>query len=237
MAGDDRPDGDDQQRHGDHHADHRLEPGGAQDAAMLDGEAEQQQDHAQEEGGIDPQRQPLVDEAEIGDGPLPGQDRGIGGEESRQHIARGDAGADGEHRRPGEPVAPDRERPEDLAVVDPGRGAVDGCTPGFVGEHAGDLGIGEGLGEAHEDGKRPDDIGRRADGGRDAADGEQHQGRHAAGDPEGLFPVDGAMQRPLANRLGHHAHVSAPLILTRPRRFISPAASNENRPARWRGRR
>src|SRR4029077_7661214 len=43
-----------------------------------------------------------------------------------------------------------------------------------------------------------------------AADGEQHQGRHAAGDPEGFFPVDGAMQRPLANRLGHHAHVSAP---------------------------
>ena len=202
MAGDDRPDGDDQQRHGDHHADHRLEPGGAQDAAMLDGEAVSSSKAApRKKVELIRSVSPWLMKPRSAMVHLPGLDRRVGGKEARQDIAGGDAGADGEHRRPGEPIAPDRERPEDLAVVDPGRRAVDRRAPGFVREHAGDLGIGEGLDEAHEDGERPDDIGRRADGGGNAADGEQHQRRHAAGDPEGLLPVDGAVKRPLANRL------------------------------------
>ena len=176
---------------------------------MLHGEGQQQQGSTQEEGRIDAQRQPGVDEVEIGDGDDPGVDRRICGKETDQDVAGGNAGADGKHRRPGKPIAPHRKRPEDLAVAHPGRGTIDGRAPGFVREHARDLGIGERLDEAHDDGQGPDDVGGRADGGGDAADGEQHQRRHAAGDPECLLPVDRAVKCPLAG-VANRSHWSTP---------------------------
>src|SRR5262249_5372972 len=155
----------DQQGHGDDDAHDRLKPRRAQDAAMLDDIAGQQDGSTQEERGVDTQLQPFLDETEVGDVPLAGGYANPGRAEPGQDVAGGDARPNGKHRRPGEPVAPDGKGTEDLAVMDPGRGAIDRRTPRFVREQAGDLGIGEGLDEAHQDGERPDDVGGRADGG------------------------------------------------------------------------
>src|SRR3546814_19429537 len=82
----------------------------AEDAAMLDGEDDQHQHGADEEGGVDAQRQAFLEEAEIEEVDLPGADRRIGGEERVQHVAGGDAAADGQNRRQGEPGRTEERR-------------------------------------------------------------------------------------------------------------------------------
>ena len=95
---------------------------------------------------------------------------------------------------PGDPVAPDRERGDELAVFQPGRRAIDRCTARFIGKHAGDFGIGERLDEAQQHRRAPDREGDVAGRAGDAADREQDQCRHAARHPEGTAPVDGPDQ-------------------------------------------
>ena len=120
---------------------------------------------------------------------LPGADRGIGREKRIQDVAGGDAAADGEHRRPGEPIAPDRKRRDELGVAHPGGRAIDRCAARLVGKETGDLGIGEGLDKAEDDRQRPYQDRGRADGRGDAADGEEDERRDAARDPERILPT------------------------------------------------
>ena len=140
------------------------------------------------------QGQAVLEEAQVGERDAPGQDRRVGGEERGEDVAGGDAAADGQHRRPGDPVAPDRERRDDPSVADPGGGAVDRGPAGLARKQAGDLGIGVGLDVAHQHRDDPDHPGRVADRGGDAADREQDQRRHAAGDPEHVAPGEVAPQ-------------------------------------------
>ena len=95
-------------------------------------------------------------------------------------IARGDGAAERQHGRPGEPVAPYRQRRDELRIAQPGSGAIDRRAARLIAEHAGDLGIGEGLHEAHDHGDDPDQEGEFSGRAGNAADREQDQRRHAA---------------------------------------------------------
>jgi hypothetical protein len=106
-----------------------------------------------------------------------------------QDIARGDAAADGEHWCPGEPIAPDRERRDELGVTHPSRSAVDRCATGLVGEEAGDLRIGEGLEKAEDDRQGPHQRRGRAHRRGNAADGEEDERRDAACDQNASFQL------------------------------------------------
>ena len=97
-----------------------------------------------------------------------------------------------QHRRPGEPVAPDRQGRDQLGIAQPGRRAIDRGAARLVAEHPRHFGIGEALQEAHDHRDHPDQEGQLARRPRDAADREQHQRRHTCRDPEGALPV----QRP-----------------------------------------
>src|SRR5665811_1520733 len=147
---------------------------------MLNAERDQHQNRADEEGGVQAKAQALLEEGEIDELDLPGSDRGLGREQSRENVAGGDATTDGKDRRPGEPVAPHRMRRDELGVTHPSRGTVDRGAARLVREQARDLGIGEGLDEAEEDRERPNQDGRRAHRGGNAADGEQHERWDAA---------------------------------------------------------
>ena len=159
----------------------------AQDAAMLDREHHQHDDGADDERGIDAQRQPFLEEAEVDERDLPGVDVGIRRIEDRQQIAGAEAGADRQHRRPGQPVAPQRQRRHELAVADPRRRAVHGRAARLARMQAGDLGIDEGLYESEQDGDRPHQPGRRADRRRDGAHRKQHERRHPAATKNACF--------------------------------------------------
>ena len=194
IAGHHRHDADEDERNHGRDAEDLGGVGRAQDAAVLDGLDGDQDDRAEHEHGVDPQAQARLDGVEIQQRELPGVDDGIGREQAIQNIAGRQPRADRLHRRPGKPVAPDRDRRDQLAVADPGDGPVDRGAAGFVGKQSRDLGVGEGLDEAHHDGGDPDDPGHIADDGGNGADREQHQRRHAAGDPECAGPVDAALE-------------------------------------------
>ena len=143
------------------------------------------------------------------------------GRERGKNVSCCDAAADGQDRRPGEPIAPHREGRDQLAVADPCRRAIDGGAPGLAREHPCNLGIGESLDEAEQHRERPHDVGRGADGSGDAADREQHQRRDAAGQPERVLPADVAAQsRRDLNRIGS-GRGRALGYRHRPRRFIA----------------
>ena len=167
----------------------------AQDAAMLDREGHEHRDGADHEGRVDAQRETLLERAEIEQRDLPGVDRGLWiREQQGQDVAGGETRADREHRRPREPVAPHRHGCEELAVGHPGDGPVHGRAARLAREQARDLRVGEGLQEAEADRHGPHDPGWLADRRGYRADGEQHQRRHAAGDPERPRPVDLPLQ-------------------------------------------
>jgi hypothetical protein len=131
-----------------------LNPGSAQDAVMLRGKHNEQQRRSNEERAVDPQRQPVLQEAEIDECHAPGEDRGVRWQERRQDVAGSNAGTDGQHRRPGEPVGPDRQRRHELAddaVAQPSGGAVVRGASRLLVEDAGDFSVGERLDEAHAD--------------------------------------------------------------------------------------
>ena len=111
------------------------------------------------------------------------------GEQRVEDVARRDGAAQRQDRAPGEPVAPHGKRRDELRIAQPGRCSVYGSAARLVGEHAGDFGIGEGLQEAHDHRDDPHQEGKLARGAGDAADGEEHEGRHAGRDPEGALPV------------------------------------------------
>ena len=111
-----------------------------------------------------------------------------------QDISCGYGTAEGENRAPREPVAPNRERRDELHIADPGGGAVDRCATGFIREKTGDFGVGERLDEAHENGQCPNqerDLSRRP---RDATDRKQNQRGNATRDPERPGPINRPMQ-------------------------------------------
>ena len=172
---------------------------------MLDGEGDGDQDGADEEGRVPPELQILLEEAEIEQLDLPGADGGIRREQRIQDVTRGDAAADCEHRRPGQPVAPHRERGDELGVTHPCGRAVDRGPAGFVGEQPRDLGIGEGLDEAEQNRQRPHQDRRRAYGRGNAADREQHERRHAARHPKRILPANSSMKC----RLRHGRSISS----------------------------
>ena len=114
--------------------------------------------------------------------------RGDGGDHV-ENIERRDGAAERQDGAPGEPVAPHRQRRDEFRIAQPGGCSVYGGSAGFAAEHAGHFGIREGLQEAHDHRDDPDKEGKLAGGAGDAADREQHQGRHAGRDPEGALPV------------------------------------------------
>jgi hypothetical protein len=194
IAAQDRIDAYDQERKQRGDGEDHLELRGLQNAAVLNGERRKQNDGADEEGRVDAQRQAAREPAEIEQGDLPGVDGGRGREQHVQHVACAHAGADGQHRRPCEPVAPDRERCEQLAVADPGDGAVDGGATRLVRKEPRDFCIREGLDEAESDREHPDDPRRLADSRRDRTDREKYERRNTARYPEGACPTYLSMQ-------------------------------------------
>jgi hypothetical protein len=156
---------------------------------MLNGKGNQKQDCADEESRVEAQPEAFLHEAEVCELDLPGADRGVRREKRVQDIARGDAAADGEHWCPGEPIAPDRERRDELGVTHPSRSAVDRCATGLVGEEAGDLRIGEGLEKAEDDRQGPHQRRGRAHRRGNAADGEEDERRDAACDQNASFQL------------------------------------------------
>ena len=54
---------------------------------MLDQEARQHQNQADEEGRVDAERQPFLDRAEVEQGDLPGVDGGIRREKQTENVA------------------------------------------------------------------------------------------------------------------------------------------------------
>ena len=107
-----------------------------------------------------------------------------------EDVGRRDRAAERQHRRPGEPVAPHRQRRDEFRIAQPGGGAIDRGAARFVREQAGDLGVGEGLHETHDHGRGPDQEGERAGRAGDAADRKQDEGGNAARHPEGAAPID-----------------------------------------------
>ncbi len=128
-------------------------------------------------------------------------------EEGIEDIARGDHAAEREHRRPGEPVAPDGKRRDEFRIAQPCGRSIDRGAAGLVGEHPGDFRIGEGLQEAHDHRNDPDREGQLAGRAGNAADGEEHERRHASCHPESALPVERAYKLPLgagSNAGVHH---------------------------------
>src|SRR5713226_1099778 len=99
----------------------------------------------------------------------------VNGRHRRQYVGRSNAAAERKYGRPGEPIAPDREGGDDLAVSYPGGRAVYRCASGLVGEQPGNFGIGERLDEPHRYRQRPDQKAELPDRYGDLADGTQHQ--------------------------------------------------------------
>ena len=161
---------------------------------MLNGEGDQDQDRADEEGRVEPKPEAFLHEAEVEELDLPGADRGFGWEERIQDIARGDTAADGKHRRPGEPIAPHRERRDEFRVAHPGGCAIDRCSARLVGKETGNLRVGKGLEKAEDDGQGPDKHRGCTHGRGNAADGEEDESGDAARDPESILPTDDAMK-------------------------------------------
>ena len=158
---------------------------------MLDGEDGQHDRRTQQEGGVDAERRarsemkPRSSRVHCHDVMAEPESKKI---ESRYPAPR--PGADRQHRGPGEPVRPERQRRQDAAVADPGRGAMNGGAPALRGVQACDLCVGEGLSKSEQHRDRPDNPGGRPDGGRDGAHGEQNQSGNTRGDEDDMLPVD-----------------------------------------------
>ena len=136
-----------------------------------------------------------------------------------EDVGGSDGAAERQHGRPGKPVAPHRQRRDQLRVAHPGGRAIDRRAARFVRKEAGDLGVGEGLNEAHDHGDDPDQESDLSGCAGDAADGEQHEGWNAARNPECPSPIDGSKQFAFCWSLniccyGHFAR-SQPFLLRR----------------------
>ena len=226
---------------------------------MLNGEGQQHQDRADEEGPVHRQRH---DSAEVDGEQRPVVDRhqrrggsgfvhdcagsGLGrdvvgdrigasgaGSISIEDVARRDRGAEREHRRPGDPVAPDRQRRDELAVAQPGRRAIDRRAARLVREQARDFRIGEGLDEAHQHRHDPDRDRPGCRPCRRCRRSRTDQGGHAAGDPECALPIDGALQYVFAVAVvccATDRHSSFPPGSSRTQVASSHAAGSRRRP-------
>ena len=106
VAGQQRHDAYDEKGQQRRHRQNSLDARGAKYAAMLDREHDQHDDRANDERGVDPQRQAILEETQIDERDLPRVDGRIRGVEDRQEIAGAETGADRQHRRPGQPVGP-----------------------------------------------------------------------------------------------------------------------------------
>ena len=115
-------------------------------------------------------------------------------EQRVQDIARRDGTTQRQDRRPGEPVAPDRQGRDHLRIAQPGGGPIDRCPARLVAEHPRDLGIGEGLRKAHDHRHDPDHESGLPGHARDPADREQHKRRHPGRHPKCAAPVKRALQ-------------------------------------------
>jgi hypothetical protein len=87
IASQERNDADQHQGQQRRHAHEHGRARGAQDTAVLDQEARQHQNQADEEGGVDAQFQPFLDRSEVEQGELPGVDGGIRREEKTEDVA------------------------------------------------------------------------------------------------------------------------------------------------------
>ena len=142
----------------------------AQYAAVLD-ELDRKHEHGAEyESRIYSQRQPGLQHAEVKQRQLPRIDDRVRCKQAVENVAGGESGTNRLDGRPCKPVTPYRYRRDDLAVSNPGDGAIHRGAARFIGEQAGDLGIGERLDEAERDRSHPNDPGDLSDGRRDGTD-------------------------------------------------------------------
>ncbi|VWB82237.1 hypothetical protein BTE28158_03904 [Burkholderia territorii] len=195
VAGDERHDADDQQRRERRDAENALRACGLRRAAVLQFERDEKQNRRDDECRVDSQGKTRLDEAEIRNLELPMQHRRIGGKETRERIAGREAAAEREHRRPREPVAPHRNRGNQLAVSNPADRAIHRRAARFMRKQPRYFRISRALDQAHRDRGDPDRPRGLADRRAYAADREQHACRHAARYPEAVFPCEAALQR------------------------------------------
>jgi hypothetical protein len=100
---------------------------------------------------------------------------------------------------------------DQLGIAQPRRRAVDRGATRLLTEQARDLGIGEGLEEAHDHRDDPHQESELPGGAGNAADREQDEGGNAARHPERTPPVNGAPQLlTAANRNCFGRHVDLP---------------------------
>ena len=178
---------------------------------MLQGKGHQQKARGDNRNEVDPQVQSIANDAKIQQLDLPGVDCGIGREQAGHDIARPQTGAERKHRGPGQPVAPDRNRRDELAIGQPRCRAIDGGPAGLMRIEPGNLGIDEGLDEPHQDRDNPDHPARLADDRRNPAHGQQYARRHSAGGPERVFPIELAAQLELFCA-GHRLRAQLPKL-------------------------
>ncbi len=127
VAGEERAQGDDDDRD-DHHRRHDVaEPHGRAHAADVEGEADDDRADA-DQLGRGHRREP-------GRIPAPGRDAGVRAGELADQEQADEASVHREHARPREPVAEDGNRPSKREVLAPAFTGVDGETARLVGEH------------------------------------------------------------------------------------------------------
>ncbi len=150
-----------------------------------------------------------------------------------QDVGRRDGTTERKHGAPSDPVTPYGERRDELDVAHPGRRAVDRGAARFVGKEACDFRVGKRLNEAQRDRCSPDEKGEITCRAGNTADGEQHERRHAARNPERTDPGNRSMQFALFGngvqfvcKAGHRAlpwPQTAPARLAQ-RRFVQSLA-------------
>ena len=194
VAGDQRHQPDQNERGHAGRAQDLLRIGRTRRAVVLQGKSQQQEGCTDQRDRVDPQRQAVADELEVHQRDGPGVDRGSGREQAGHDVARRKAGAQRQHGRPGQPVAPHGNRRDEFRIRQPGSRAIDRGTARLVGIEAGNLGIDEALHEPHQDRVDPHHPAGLADHCGDPAHGQQHAGGHARTGPERPLPVERAMQ-------------------------------------------
>ena len=161
---------------------------------MLQSESEKQEAHADDGHGIQAQGKPLTNEPEIQQGEMPSVDGGIRGKQAGHDVARRKARSQRQHGGPSEPIAPNGDGGHQLRVRQPGRSPINRSATRLVRVKPGNFRVNKALQEAHENGANEHYPHRLTDGGRDAPHGEQDAGRHAAGCPKGIFPIQRAVK-------------------------------------------
>ena len=136
---------------------YHLHTGNGENALALNKKADQHEEHAKKEGCVYLNRE-AAGQAEQHH--IPGIHHRCRREQRGEHIARGERGANGDHRSPTQPIGPCGNSGKNLAVFQPGHRTRNCRAAGLMREHRANFGIGEHLDAADHHGGNPHQPGR-----------------------------------------------------------------------------